>query len=458
MALDYTTPNSGLFVRIGKLLKYINSHLADATTNLPAELKAIADLYEAADLTGQIAGLYGTYDGFKAQVVGLRRSLASYANNTLLDPVTVLSQLGLVTADINAVTAALIQQMIVDAKTVQQCATTVGGVTAAAANVGNGTALVTKLLDGYNAPLLGGRSHIRYAGLNSELAVTSETMTLVCTADSNVSGTREGGERFGWSGGAQYQALDYQTEGSGQGPTVPVANAGYFLVQDGDFENWGGTGNNTPTSWTIDNGTAGTHIFRESGAGNFHRGTYGMKFLGTGAQAVIGVSQAISPTTLKARRCYCVSVRIKASAVPAAGNIKVYFSGTGYAAAASEKIDIAAGAFPTAAFTAAGSLQSFFVVLPALIPSDWKLVVEITGTLSNGVAVYFDSLALAEVVYHGGVGLCVVAGSTRFAIGDRLTFTLTNDDAGKFQKFWRTWFKAQLPSSGAPNIPEALAT
>jgi hypothetical protein len=153
-----------------------------------------------------------------------------------------------------------------------------------------------------------------------------------------------------------------------------------------------------------------------------------------------------------------VSLRIKASGVPAAGNINVLFTGTGYAAGATEKVNIAFGSFPTAAFTAAGSLQSFFFQTPVNIPSDWKLTITITGTLSAGTAVYFDSVALAEVLYHGGVGAAVCAGSTPFAVGDKFTFTITNDQAGKFQEFFRSWFKVQLPSSGAPNISDALAT
>lgn len=455
MPIDYDGANAGVFTRVGKLVKHINSHLADATTTFPAELKAIADPYEAADLTLQIDGLYGFYEGLKAGTISLRQGLAAFVDRTLLDRDTVLEQLGVLNASISDVLTALHNQMLLDSKTINRSTVTLGSVTAVAGNQGNGTALVTKVLDGFNPPLQGGLAHLKYNGLNSELGVTSETMTLTCTADSNRDGTAEGSEQFAWNGGVSIQPLDWQTEGSGQGPTLTVAN-GSRLVTDGDFENW--TNTNTPSNWTIDNGTAGTHIFQENGAANLHRGLASLRFAGTGAQATIRVSQTVSPSTLRARRMYNLSVRIKASSVPAAGQITIQFEGTGYTASSSEKIDLAAGSFPTAAFTAAGSLFNFFISTPAIIPSDWKLVVQITGTLSSGVNVYFDSLALKEVEYHGGVGAVLVAGSTRWVAGDKLTFTVSNDNAGVFQTFFRRWFKFQLPSSATPNIADSLAT
>jgi hypothetical protein len=61
-------------------------------------------------------------------------------------------------------------------------------------------------------------------------------------------------------------------------------------------------------------------------------------------------------------------------------------------------------------------------------------------------------------VYHGGVAAAVVPGSSRFAAGDRFTFTVSNDAAGVFQEAFRKNYGVQLPSSGAPTIADALAT
>jgi hypothetical protein len=61
-------------------------------------------------------------------------------------------------------------------------------------------------------------------------------------------------------------------------------------------------------------------------------------------------------------------------------------------------------------------------------------------------------------VYHGGVAAAVVPGASRFAAGDRFTFTVSNDAAGVIQEAFRKNYGVQLPSSGAPTIADALAT
>lgn len=461
MALDYITNPTGVFFRAGKFVKKINSYLSLAQTTYPADFNEIALGYNQAFMEAQIDGLPGYYTGLQNAVTTVRQSLARYIDKTITDRVTVLEKLGVQSPDPNLVLAAMLQDMLDNAQTIKKCTVTVGSVTPSASNVGNGTVLVTKILDGSQAPLIGALPNIRYNGLNSELAVTSETMTLVCTADSQTGGAQEGGERFSWNGNIAPQTLDWLDEGSGQGPSVTVMN-GQSLLNDGSFENWQGAGNNTPSSWTITGGTAGTNIFRGSGAGNVHRGTYSLQLTGDGATATIGVAQLVNVSGLKPRQRYVLSGRIRSSGVPASGQINILFSGTGYTAAGSEQISIAAASFPTSAFTSANSLFNFSINLPFPLPSDgtWQLNIQITGTLSNGVSVYFDSFALKTVDYHGGVGLVACAGSNRFAKGDKFTFSLTNDAAGVWQSFMRRYYRFQLPSTtaGMETISDALAT
>lgn len=451
MAFDYDTANTGVFTRLGKLIKYVNSHLANATATLPAELKAIADQYEAADMTDQIAGLYGVYAGMQQQEAGNRQRLASFADSTLLDRVSVLNQLALTSASLGEVLPALVRQMIADSETVKKITTTVGSVTAASGNVGNGTVLLTKILDGYSRPTRGAASLPQYAGLDSEFA-TNETMVFECVQDSGRGGLTEGAESFSWLGKIADQQFGYNGDGSGAGPRLTVGN-GVALETDGEFELWGGTGNNTPSSWTIDNGTAGTHIFREST--NFYRGTYALKILGTGAAATIGVSQTMA-SSLRGLRMYCVTVRMKASAAaPAAGTFEVKFSGTGYSPGGTEVISIAHGSIPSS-----WTLYNFFAVMPYVIPSDMKLVCQVTSTLTNAVSVYVDALHVNEVQYHGGIGAVVVAGSTPFKVGDRFTSAISEsaENVGVFQRFFRRRYLTQLPSASSPTIDDALAT
>lgn len=448
MALNYTQ----LFTLTGKLTKYLNSYKSIAATIYPADREAIAAVFDTAALESLIEGIQATYFGWSDGITSQRATLANFIQNVLLDPVNVLPNIGVISQDLNAVLPALWNQMIADSQTVNRSTVTIGTVTANGANQGNGTILATKVLDGFNPPVQGSLANLGYNGVDSELAVTSETMLWTCTSDS-MAGASEGGEQFSVQGGINYGPLSWRGEGSGSGPTIQVGNAdGVNLLTDGSFENWS---SNTPSNWTIDSGTAGINVFQETGASNVYRGSSSAKILGDGATATIQFSQAVSPSALRARRMYNVSLRIKTSGVPASGSILVQFAGTGYTPASSEKITIASGAFP-GAFT----LYNFWISTPAVIPSDWKLTLATTGTLSNAVAVWMDSVAYQPATYHGGIGSVPVAGSSRFVVGDKFTSAISNDNAGVFQRLFREWFKFQLPSvgGGGSTVSDGLAT
>jgi hypothetical protein len=451
MALDYVTSNTGIFFRIGKIIKYVNSRLASATTTLPAELKAIADPYEVSDFTGQISGLYADYDGFKSNVVRERQTLAAYSDNTLTDRATVLTQINVPTADVSAVLPELVRQMNTDAASVKANTSTIGTVTANAANKGNGTVLLSKLLDGYNAPLQGGIAMVDYAGLNSELACPTETMTFTCVADSARDGLTAASERFSWVGGIQGDKLDYLTEGSGTGPSLTAAGDS-TIVSNANFETWT---TNQPGSWTITAGVVTTNVLQMNTAANVYRGASSLQLKGDGATAAITLTQAISAGAMTARRLYNVTARVKASAASGTGALTILFTGTGYTASASEKIAITAGSMPTS-FT----LYNFFIVTPANLPSDWTLSISNSGTPGGTSNVYVDCVVPVECYYHGGVAAVVVPGSTPFAANDRFTVAISNDAAGTFQEFFRKWYGVQLPSNGvgAETIANSLAT
>ncbi|WP_020475719.1 hypothetical protein [Zavarzinella formosa] len=447
MAIDYTD----LFTRGGKLVKYVNSRLPVAATSLPAELTAIANLFEAADLTEQITRLYDDYAGFQSNITRERQTLAGYWDAILTDRDTVLTELRVPDADVNSVLPELFRRMVADSQTVDQSTVTIGSVTADAENEGNGTVLLTKLLDGYNPPIQGGLPTLQYAGLNSELAVPSETMTFTCTADSARDGLPEGSERFSWSGGIAGQKFDFEAEGSGDGPGLTAAGDSQ-LINNGNFEQWS---SNTPSGWTVAAGTAGTHIKQMTTAANVYRGDSSLWFDGDGTQATIQINQSVSSGRMQSRRLYCVSVRVKASAASGTGAFLCQFTGTGYTASSTEKIAITAGSMPTA-----WTLYNFWIVTPAVMPDDWTLTVANTGTPGASSNVYVDCLIPTEGTYHGGIAAVLLPGAAPYAAGDRFTVAISNDQAGTFQDFFRQCYGVQLPSNGAgaETISDSLAT
>ncbi len=429
MAISY----SEVFGDLGKLISTINSYKSIATTDLPADLAALIAQFDDRWLPEE--GIAATFEGLKGSITSWRQTLGGYCDRRLLDFDSVGTFLSLDRgASVQTIVAALRRKMVTDSETVLKCVATVGSVTAASGNAGNGTAYVTSILDGYNPPVVDGQANVAYNGLTTEMTVPSETMTLECLADSATHGLTEGAEQFSLTGGPVYSGLDYRAEGSGRGPAMVVADAGNNLLQNGNLEYWS---SNIPASWSLTSGTAGTHLLQETGASNIYRGTSSAKFAGAGT--TIRISQSISPSRMQGRRRYFVGCAIKASATDSGATFKVRFSGTGYSEG-SDLISVAGSGFPTS-----WTRYGFFVTMPAPIPSDWALVVEAL-TLDTGKILYVDSLAVTPAIYHGGVGIALVAGSSRWLKGDRLTFTLANDDAGKFQTFFRKHYRAQLPS------------
>lgn len=449
MALLYDDANTGVFRHLGILIKHLNL-LGTDETNLDADLDAIQDVFEAGDQTIYSEPLRQAFESLQGSHISLRASLADVAESRLRDRASVVNELGLDQDGIQTVLAALITQMIVDSETVDANVVTVGTVTAGGSNAGNGTVLVSKVLDGYSAPAAGVRPHVAYNGVDSEFSY-DETNVIECTADNPSDATGAGSERFSSRGEIQADGTwSTDADGSGSGPSLRTLQS-ESLLSNLNFESF--TVANTPDSWTIDSGTAGTHILSE--ATEVYRGDTSLEIAGDGAQATIQISQAPAVTQLNPLRRYCVAFRYKASATDTSGQaLTVQFEGTGYTAASSEKVAITGDNFSTS-----WSLQHFYVNLPADLPSDWKLVVKVTGTLNTGKIVYVDDIGFGPVTWHNGVGFVVVAGSTPFIRGDRFTFTTASNGAGTFQTFFRKAWGVQLPSLADTNetIDDALA-
>ena len=465
MALTYIGAN-GIFTQIGKSIKVANTYLTLAAT-LATDLsdqRTILNAGNAGNRDALIAALTNAYGdiegsgGYKSQVSrDWRGFLSSIVDRRLQDYDTVISQLGITDNSIPTILSRLIDEMTIDAASLNASVGGLGAVSAASGNVGNGTALTSLVLDGATPPGQSMMSHQRYRGINSEL-IAADTMTLLCVADSQGSGgggrTSEGAEVFRWYGPQSYPPLSWEDESSGEGPSIVVTNApSNSLLKNKDFEYFTA---NIPNGWTRDLGTAGTHIVEESTAADVYRGSKALRFDGDGALAAIQLSQIIPLNRLVARKRYCLSLRYKASATIAAGQFTVQFEGTGYTAGATEKIDIAAGSLATTY-----TLSNFFVNMPASIPTDgtFKLVIKWTGTPTAAKKLWIDSLTISEPAWHNGHAAVVVAGSTPWKFGDRLTYAATNTE-GVIQKWFRLTHGVQLPSdnAAAETIVDTLAT
>jgi len=437
---------SKVFGDLGALIARINSYGTEAATTLPADFLTLVTQFGTTWLPEE--GIASAYEAFKADVVSRRQSLAGFADQRLLFFDDVLAPLGLAaSASLDEVRTALAQRFLLDAQTVLRCTCAVGSVSAPAtpANFGSGTAFPTLVLDGYSAPLANGPADINYNNQPSQLCVPAETMTVICTADSVQDGLTEGGEEWSWSGGPAFPALDYHAEGSGPGPSLTTANAG-SLAAGGDFEDFAG---GVPAGWTLDAGTAGLSVGPDTST--FFRGTSSCLFTGDGS-ALVQLGQLVGSGGVQSARRYLLSLALKAGATWAGGSVVLKFQSaqTGYAPGSGEQVLVPSASAPTA-----WTLLGAFVNLPTPVPADFRLVLQVNN-LPVGQKVWVDSLCFTPTDYHGGVGLSLVAGPTPWRKGDRLTFPVTNDGAGKFQTFWRQWHRRMLPSAAAGTFGDAL--
>jgi hypothetical protein len=345
------------------------------------------------------------------------------------------------------VIAAFAKAMVDATESITPNTVTFGGVTASLVHASSGGyAYLDKVLDGVTSPHPGYPVIPAHVGLDSELALT-DSMSLVCVADSETDGLTEGQEQFQWNGkptaGHNYHWLDY---GSGTGPVVTPIQAGGLMLNM-EFQDFT---SNLPDSWDLDTGTVVTHV--DDDTSNFQRGDTSLKLTGDASLAAIQISQ--TNTSFVPLKRYAVGFWVKGNAGVSAGTLTIQFEGTGYTAGSTEKITMNAAALAAATvFT----WKYFWVNMPAEIPDDFELVIKWTGTPSAH-SIYINGGGMQESTYFNGHTVMITAGSDPFIRGDSLVYTVTNDYAGVFQTAFAKTLGIQLQSDGSPTQADSLAT
>lgn len=446
MAVNY----SNLFTGIGEYLQRINdfrgyySDLDTDKSEIETDMNSIGrlDVY---------SGTPELFDQFKSGLLGWISSFRSKIDQLLTHRTTVLEELAVGNqSDVQMVLYNMIRDMNDNSQTVNRSTVAIGSVTSDCQNTDVGTAILGKVMDRVNAPVIGGKANPEYKDVDCELAVSSETMTFTCTTDSE-NGASEGGERWSWVGDpSSGDPFDWQNRGSGQGPSLTTLNSDSTWFSNLGFEEFTA---NAPDDWIIVSGTAGTHILEETGASNIWGGSSGLELLGNGTLASIELTQ--EPTTaLTPGKRYAFACWVKGNASLSAGTLTIQFTGTGYTPGSAEKIEMNLAALQ--AQTSFG-LKYFFLNAPDDPPADFALQIKLSGTPSAH-SIFVDTMAFGPVVWHGGIHANIVAGKNKFLQGDRLKVSITNDEAGVFQTFFGKAYRVQLPSSGSPSISDGLAS
>ncbi len=440
MAVTYST----LFTRLGKLFgmaSVIRTHQAALRTDFADVLGA----YSAAD-SNLIGNLTSQIDDRIQDSRRLLSILQKDANQTLIemvdDDLIATYGSGLETMSVKQALRELIRQMKTNSANVDGTTITIGSVSAAGTNTGNGTLVLSALASQVYAP-----------DVVDSPTVKTELIRATCIEDSYKSGTAAGAEKFVIEGQGVVNHLDHLwPKGSGLKKPLYVASPnreqgstpGSNVLRNSNFESFTA---NAPDHWTIVTGAAGSTIDDVTTA---HTGTTALKLTNNGTLA-LKLTQAFNTSsgtagTIKPDTPYTLSFALRRnSTAMSAGVLKVYVTdGTAVLnnSDANRKMEISIGFDTVGAITTAYQLKTRACMTPASIAKGAFIVIEASTAFNNGVELYIDDLVLAEMhrPVAGGLAMQVIGGSTDFATEDTITSQITNNNEGlintEFDRFF----------------------
>lgn len=474
----------GCMVNNGPQVKDINTERTRIITTLPANLDAEADIYETANNVENRRDctelLNQNFHRSQLDTLASINRLGQVIEKRLQDRPTMLTPLSVETENIERILDRMIEDLYGN-ETIKANVFAVGSVTAGSGNVGNGSVLIDKKLDGVSQPCQRYRPHRRYLNVDSELAI-AETLYIVCVVDSHGQVLSQysanapgrllqpnfivGNEQFYICGKAPPAnrissnprwGSGYGTdsnEGSGSGPIfyaidVDLGTPETTFIGNRGFENWSTT--DVPRNWTdLVTGAATSAVFNDTSVK--FTGSSSLRFTGD-TTAEIARGQYISPQYLIGNKRYYVSFWMRGEA-GATGTVNVLFTGTSYTASSTEKVSEAAPTSTTWVH------RGFYITLPSTIPTDWLLKISVSGTPATGKSTWFDAFNFRPVDWHGGINMLAYNGSIPPAVGDYWTIPITQSATGVWQEFHKRWFGVQLPSNAAAGetIGDALAS
>jgi len=431
------TGQEGYFTRQGKIL---------------GEYNRIAAVYGAAPTAGFL-GIWGQFaSSDQAAVENLPDALAAYrlsgqsyqgviqADGALASVLQVSDCTPVVPYTLQQSFIALIAQMKANSASIQR-ATITSTVTDGTSNLGSTVVNVT-YTNQFGDPI-----DTTYA----------ETIAVQC-----INSTTPYSEVLQAVGQATVPINDYQwPTGSGANVQFSVNNpANNGIVTDGGFSAWSGTGANTPTNWSIIDGSAGVTVFQGAGDG-VRAGTSAAQLTSDGAQAT-QLGQTIS---LQINTVYMVTVAAKVSATGGAGTLIIQLTdGDGVVLTNDAGASLTYSRNFTAQVT--GSYQTFtvFFSTPRQLPSTTKIEVGygVADTAARSLFIDLVSVIQATQLYTGGPYIAAVSGEDPTAFGDTWSVAFTNNQttasfAFGMQRLYNTMsLGVYFPSANSPTVSNSL--
>lgn len=433
----------GLFDRLGKLKKLVNvvnTAVGDEATAdaWPKELNDALVKYdgEANVLRSAVSSLTASLASARSGALAFTRAIRTAAQTTLIEMVDADDPLP--TRNVEQALITLIAQMEDGSETIDASEPTI--------------AITPHLTDG-DGVMVASVKDGRGRALENILAEDIECLVTMTTT--------AGSERFTCSGEeAISEKLDPDwPAGSGASKTltaISAAGTSPNVLANSDMEDFT---TNTPDSWTIDVGSAGTDVLEE--ASTVYAGSAALELVGDGA-TLTTLSQTV--TGLASRTPYAVNAWTRVSGVPAAGVLQLeLWDGTAV-------IDDDAGTANSLAIDLTGETTTYAAHnavfrLPEPVPATVKFRIRFTTALTNTYSVFLDHLAMAPMteIVDGGPYAAAFSGADNFSLADSFTMAITNARAGSLQEACDIFFSTStydllIPSTtgGTETIPDSL--
>jgi|DEB0MinimDraft_3_1074331.scaffolds.fasta_scaffold23618_1 hypothetical protein len=467
MAVTFAT----VFARLGRLFDFAVSIRAHQTT-LRSEYEDTMSNYSDAD-RDMVKTITNSIERRIDEAGQIVQDLRSDASDTLIEMVD--DDTTVEDFTVEKATRELVRQMVAGSSTVDRPSAgyvtlpTDNKGTAGSINIGNGIMLVSDLM-----PMQG------FAASDSTLfldwpSIQTETIRAECIRDATKRVVAEGEEVFRVTGQRPVPRLDEDwPKGTGTKGTIKVASArvdggrtpGANVCTNSDFEDFS---SNVASGWTYETGSAGTN-FTAAGAG--HTGSNALKMTGN-ALVAHRLTQSLRSTSgslgqINPDRPYSISVAAKyETAVPGVNlTISVRDSGgtilNNLVTGRQMSLQIASGDFTTSY-----QIFSATVFSPVSIPKGCYIDIRFSSNVANTSKVYIDDLVIAEMpqLQTGGLAYQMLGGSSRYAVGDQFTASITNNIgasdgamAREFERFFSigTEYGLALPSATSPTISDSL--
>lgn len=236
------------------------------------------------------------------------------------------------------------------------------------------------------------------------------------------------------------------------------------IITNGDMEDF--TVANTPDSWTIDAGSAGTQVLSE--ASTVYKGSKALELVGHATGAALSTSIVAS---VSSRTNYAINFWAKVDVVPAAGVLTVdLYDGSGV-------INDEAGTAQSTTYTLSGLTtsyvaKSFCFRLPEPLPAAVRVRFRLTTALSVGSSLFIDHIGCTEMTQPNSAipgatpYIAIFSGAVDYALDDGigakvLEIVAANDYSGAWQQLFNRLFDMEdlgliLPTSGTTVVDPAL--